>query len=371
MTERGKTRIAVIFGGRSGEHDVSCKSAASVLTHLDRERYEVLPVRITIDGVWIAGQDEPDATEIDVDALLRMTAPDSGATRPLPIGSISDALEALRDVDIVFPCLHGPYGEDGTIQALLELAGLPYIGNGVLASAVSMDKEFTKKVLVSEGIEVAPGVVLRRPDETVSEADRERLGLPVFVKPSRAGSSIGVSRVDDWAALDAAVEKARRSDPKVLVEAAVPGREVDIGVLEFADGRVEAGPSLEIRVPDGFGFFDFEAKYTDVGTVFEIPAKLPPEVTAAVAETAVKAFHALDCTGLLRVDFFLRETADGGVVPVINEVNTFPGFTSMSQYPQMWQAAGVSYSDLLDILVETALLRQHPTPSAVRADIDD
>jgi D-alanine-D-alanine ligase len=367
LTERGKTRIAVIFGGRSGEHDVSCKSAASVLTHLDRERYQVLPVRITIDGVWIVGQDDPDATEIDVDALIRMTQPRDGSIRPLPIGSISDALAALRDVDIVFPALHGPYGEDGTIQALLELAGLPYIGNGVLASAVSMDKEFTKKILVSEGIEVAPGVVLRRPDETVSESDRARLGLPVFVKPSRAGSSVGVSRVDDWADLGAAVDLARRSDPKVLVEAAVPGREVDLGVLEFPDGRVEVGPSLEIRVPDGFGFFDYEAKYTDVGTVFEIPADLPGDVTAMLEETAVKAFRALDCTGLLRVDFFLRETPDG-VVPVINEVNTFPGFTSMSQYPQMWQKADVDYSDLLDILVETALLRQLPTPPALLAE---
>ncbi|MDP9798775.1 D-alanine-D-alanine ligase [Catenuloplanes nepalensis] len=365
MTERGKTRIAVIFGGRSGEHDVSCKSALSVMQHLDRERYQVVPVRITIDGVWIVGQDEPNtASTLDLDGLLAQTRAADGTVHPLPITSISDALAALRDVDVAFPCLHGPYGEDGTIQALLELAGLPYLGNGVLASAVSMDKEFTKKILVSEGIEVADGVVLRRAGETVSQADRERLGLPVFVKPSRAGSSIGVSRVDDWADLDAAIELARRSDPKVLVEAAVPGREVDIGVLEFPDGRVEAGPSLEIRVPDGFEFFDFEAKYTDVGTVFEIPAKLSPAVTAAVEECAVTAFRALDCTGLLRVDFFLRETPDG-VVPVINEVNTFPGFTSMSQFPQMWAAAGVSYSELLDVMVETALLRQHPTPQVL------
>jgi D-alanine-D-alanine ligase len=345
-------RVAVIFGGRSTEHEVSCRSAASVLQFLDRTRYDVVPIRIALDGVWITGYDRPAAT-VDVAALLAMT-PDDPGRRMTPVESMFGALDVLRTVDVVLPCLHGPYGEDGTLQSVLELAGIPYVGSGVLASAASMDKEFTKKILATEGIAVADGVVLRGPDDVVTAADRERLGLPVFVKPARGGSSIGVSRVDDWAALDAAVATARRSDRKVLVEAAIPGREIDVGVLERPGGEIVVGPSLEIKVAAQHAFFDFEAKYRDGDTTFIIPADLDAPTAALLAQTAFRVFRALGCAGLLRVDFFLP-VVDGRVVPTVNEVNTMPGLTAVSQFPQMWRAAGIPYGELLDLLLRAAL----------------
>ncbi|MBB2940615.1 D-alanine-D-alanine ligase [Actinoplanes lutulentus] len=345
--------VAVIFGGRSAEHDVSCKSAASVLRFLDRTRYTVVPIRITIDGIWLVGTDRP-GQQVDVDALHTMTPEDPHQTAT-PIESMFAALTALREVDVVLPCLHGPYGEDGTLQSVLEFAGIPYVGSGVLASATSMDKEFTKKILAAEGIAVADGVVLRHVGDIVTETDRVRLGLPVFVKPARGGSSIGVSVVRDWVELDAAVAEARRTDTKVLVEAAVPGREVDVGVLEQPGGVIEAGPTLEIGVGSQRAFFDYEAKYREgQGTTFTIPADLDAATTEALELTALRVFRALGCAGLLRVDFFLP-VIDGRMVPTVNEVNTMPGLTAMSQFPRMWQAAGTSYPDLLDLLLRTAL----------------
>jgi D-alanine-D-alanine ligase len=355
-------KVAVIFGGQSTEHDVSCKSAAGVLQFLDRTRYEVLPIRITVDGIWLVGTDRP-GTTVDLRALREMTPED--LDRPTtPIESLFGALEALRDVDVVLPCLHGPYGEDGTLQSVLEFAGIPYVGSGVLASAVSMDKEFTKKILAAEGIPVADGVVLRGPEDTVTPADRERLGLPVFVKPARGGSSIGVSVVHEWAELDAALAAARSTDTKVLVEAAVPGREIDIGVLERPGGEIVAGPALEITVAAQHAFFDFEAKYRDgQGTTFTIPAELDRATTEALELTALRVFRALGCAGLLRVDFFLP-IVDGVVVPTVNEVNTMPGLTAVSQFPQMWRAAGTPYDELLDLLLRTAL---HDSTSLARS----
>jgi len=345
-------RVAVIFGGRSTEHDVSCRSAAGVVQHLDRTRFDVVPVRITRAGVWIVGTDQADAI-VDVAALRAMT-PEDPLRSPSPVESIFEALAALRGVDVVLPCLHGVYGEDGTVQSLLELAEIPYVGSGVLASATAMDKEFTKKILVAEGIAVADGVVLRSPHDIVTAAERERLGLPVFVKPARGGSSVGVTRVDDWADLPVAIAEAQASDDKVLVEAAVPGREIDVAVLQQPDGSVLTGPALEIKIASGHGFFDFEAKYSDAATTFVIPADLPPHLAETLADTAVRTFRALGCAGLLRVDFFLPEI-DGQIVPTVNEVNTMPGLTAVSQFPQMWEVAGLRYPDLLDLLITTAL----------------
>jgi D-alanine-D-alanine ligase len=223
-----------------------------------------------------------------------------------------------------------------------------------MSSAIGMDKEQTKKLLIAAGLEVADAVVLRHGRETLTDAEKARLGLPVFVKPAHGGSSLGVSRVDDWSELPAAVARARETEDKILVEAGVIGREVDLAVLEHPDGRVLAGPPLEIRVTAEHEFFDYEAKYSGEGSEFEIPANLPPDVTAELAEQAVRVFETLDCVGLLRVDFFLRD----GVQPVVNEVNTLPGLTPHSQFPQIWQAAGVSYADLLDILITTAIVRR-------------
>jgi D-alanine-D-alanine ligase len=354
----GRTlRVAVIFGGRSTEYAVSCKSAASMVQFLDRTRYEVLPVRITPDGAWIVGADKQSHDRIDVAALLEMTPDPGGVPAPSSIASMAEALEQLTSMDVVIPCLHGTYGEDGTIQSVLEWIGVPYVGSGVLASAASMDKEFTKKILAAEGLAVADGVVLRNPRQVVTGDERDRLGLPVFVKPASGGSSIGVSRVDDWADLDAAVVAAFSSDTKVLVEAAVPGREIDLGVLELPDGRVITGPSLEIKINDEHTFFDYDAKYVGGTTTFVIPADIDPAIGDRLAEAAVRTFRALGCSGLLRVDFFVHTDAAGRLTITVNEVNTMPGFTAVSQYPQMWQVAGTAYPDLLDLMIMTALRR--------------
>ena len=349
----GKTRLAVLFGGRSGEHDVSCRSAASILTNLDRRRYDVLPVRIGRDGVWTSLPAVPDLPSVEAVLDWQHNGFPTGDTTPA--GSILATMRRVLDCDVAFPALHGPFGEDGTMQSLLEGFGVPYVGNGVAASALSMDKEYTKKIAVGVGLTVADGVVLRRGQRDVPAADRVRLGLPVFVKPAREGSSIGVSKVDSWADLPAAVDRARNSDDKVLVEAAVPGREVDIGVLERPDGELAVSPPMEILPSADHTFFDYEAKYADASTVFAIPAALDPAVTEALGRDALRLFRALGCAGLLRVDFFVA--ADGS--RTVNEVNTFPGFTSASQYPRMWRAAGLDYPDLLDVLIDTALTAGH------------
>jgi D-alanine-D-alanine ligase len=315
-------RIAVLFGGRSGEHEVSRNSAASIIANLG-DAYEVTEVLIGRDGQW------------HVDRV------------PVRFG---EALDVLARQDVVFPALHGPYGEDGTVQAVLEWIGVPYVGNGVLASAAGMDKAVTKTLLAADGLRVAGGVTLR-PGEHLSPDDQERLGLPVFVKPARAGSSLGVTKVTEWWQLSEALALARLFDPgKVLVEPAVIGREIDVAVLEHPDGRVEAGPPLEITVT-GDGFFDYDAKYAG-GARFQIPARLPDVTTAVLRDRAIRAFQALGCRGLIRVDFFLPADAPE---PVVNEVNTFPGFTSASQYPQIWARAGIDYPELLDILIAGAV----------------
>jgi D-alanine-D-alanine ligase len=361
-----RIRVAVVFGGRSSEHAISCVSAGSVLGHLDRDRFEVVPVGITREGSWVLGRDDPAALSIRNRELPSVDS--TGTALALPADPTRAGLvsldpgragELLSAVDVVFPVLHGPYGEDGTIQGLLELAGTPYVGAGVLASAAGMDKEFTKKLLAAEGLPVGDLAVLRPGTATLTDAQRDRLGLPVFVKPARAGSSVGITKVDDWAELPAAIATAREHDPKVLVEAAVVGREIECGVLEFPDGSVRASVPAEIRLV-GIGadgstpeFYDFEAKYLDEVCEFDIPAKLDDATSDRVRELAIAAFRALDGQGLARVDFFVRE--DGEVV--INEVNTMPGFTPISMYPRMWAVTGVDYPALLSTLIETAVAR--------------
>jgi D-alanine-D-alanine ligase len=346
-----RTRIAVLFGGPSAEHDVSCASAASIVQHLDRSRFEVTPIRVTREGAWVVGKDDPSFAVVDVPAVLSMTAQDGaparGADRLMP------GIEALNQVDVAFPAFHGRYGEDGMVQSLLELVGVPYVGNGVAASVVGMDKEWTKSLLREAGLSVADGVVLTNADDRVSDVDRARLGLPVFVKPAREGSSVGVTRVDDWVQLDQAIATARRSDGKVLVEAAVRGRELDIGVLQHPDGTISCGPPLEIRI-EGGGMFDFEAKYHGPDGVLRFPDDLDPQVVAELQEQACRVFQILGCTGLLRVDFFLREDGDA-LRPVVNEVNTFPGFSARSQFPRILQATGLEFAELLTVMVDTAL----------------
>jgi D-alanine-D-alanine ligase len=361
----GRVRVAVVYGGRSSEHAISCVSAGSILRHLDPERFEVVAVGITPGGSWVLTDAQPDTLAI-TDGRLPEVSGASGTALALPADpsrsgellSLSQgaAGELLASVDVVFPVLHGPYGEDGTIQGLLELAGVPYVGAGVLASAAGMDKEFTKKLLAAEGLPVGDHAVLRPHQETLQLEERERLGLPVFVKPARAGSSIGVSRVTAWDQLPTAIADARKHDPKVLVEAAVPGRELECGVLEFPDGRVEASTVGEIRVAGvrgrEDGFYDFATKYLEDAAELDVPAKVDDDVADDVRRLAIRAFRAIDCQGLARVDFFL--TDDG---PVVNEINTMPGFTTISMYPRMWAASGVDYPTLLAAMVDTALAR--------------
>ncbi|HEY7273710.1 MAG TPA: D-alanine--D-alanine ligase family protein [Actinoplanes sp.] len=359
MTTPRKTRVAVVFGGRSTEHAISCVSAGSILAALDPDEYDVVPVGITREGRWVLATGDPVQLSIADRRLPEITA-SAGAAVVLPPDPTASGLlvvdpaagiSSLAGVDVVFPALHGAYGEDGTIQGMLEMAGIPYVGANVFASAAAMDKEFTKKLAAAEGIPVGPYAVLRA-GASLSEADKKRLGLPVFVKPSRAGSSYGISKVSDWSQLDAAVAAARQIDPKILVEAAIVGREIECGVLEGeAGGSPEASLLAEIHV-SGHEFYDFEAKYLDAGS-YDIPADLPPEVARQVQEYACRTFTALDCAGLSRVDFFV--TADNDVY--LNEINTMPGFTPTSMFPRMWAATGLEYPKVVDRLIRTALHR--------------
>jgi len=350
--------VAVVYGGRSSEHGISVVSAGSVISALDPDRYEVIPVGITPQGRWVLT--DGDAAQMRIidravpevgtgtDVVL---APDPTAGGLVAVDA-STAVGALGTVDVAFPVLHGRFGEDGTIQGLFEMAGIPYVGPGVFASAAAMDKEFTKKLLAAEGLDGGQYVVARR-GQQVSSLDVEHLGLPVFVKPARAGSSVGITKVTDWSDLPAALEEAFRHDGKALIEAAVSGREIECGVLEDASGEPEASVPAEIRLVRGHDWYDFEAKYLDDACEFDIPALLSPDVTERVRESACRAFRALDCAGLARVDFFV--TPDDRVL--VNEVNTMPGFTPISMYPKMWAASGVSYPELVDRLIAAALRR--------------
>ena len=357
MTAR--IRVAVVYGGRSSEHAISCVSAGSILRNLDPERFEVVAVGISPEGSWMLTDARPETLAI-TDGHLPQVSGTSGAALALPadprrggqlISLDKGPGELLAAVDVVFPVLHGPYGEDGTVQGLLELAGVPYVGAGVLASAAGMDKEFTKKLLAAEGLPIGDQVVLRAQNDTLELEDRERLGLPVFVKPARGGSSIGVSRVVAWDQLPSAIALARRHDPKVIVEAAIPGRELECGVLEFEDGPRASVPA-EIPPVTAHAFYDFEAKYIDSAEGI-VPAPLTEAETAEVQRLAVAAFDAASCEGLVRADFFLLDNGEF----VINEINTMPGFTPISMYPRMWQESGVSYPELVDRLIQAALRR--------------
>ncbi|MDQ1686542.1 MAG: D-alanine-D-alanine ligase [Frankiaceae bacterium] len=353
-----RLRVAVLFGGRSSEHAISCVSAGSVLAALDRDRYDVLPIGITPDGRWVLAADDPARLAIrnrDLPAVdptgTALALPGDPTAKGLVVLEPGDVPTDLGAVDVVFPLLHGPYGEDGTVQGLLELAGVPYVGSGVFASAACMDKAHMKRLFAGAGLP-SPRCAVVRAGQPVPASVRE-LGLPVFVKPARAGSSIGIARIDDWADLDAALAAAHRHDPKALVEEAVVGREIECGVLAGLDGEPEASVPAEVRVTGGQPFYDFEAKYLDDATEFDIPPDLDADTIERVRALAVEAFKALDCEGLARVDFFVCD--DGRVL--VNEVNTMPGFTPASMFPRMWAAAGVDYPTLVSRLLDDALAR--------------
>ena len=367
--QQRKPRVAVVFGGRSSEHGVSVLTAASVLKAIDRSKYDVLPIGITAGGRWALVADEPERMAItdgrmpDVEQVAEgegtVALPLHSGTREVVYSEPGSVPKVLGEVDVVFPLLHGPYGEDGTLQGLLELCGVPYVGSGVLSSAVGMDKEYMKRIFTSYGLPVGPYTVIRsREWERDERAARAKVtdftathGWPVFVKPARAGSSMGISKVNGPAELDQAIEEARRHDPKVLIEACVRGREIECGVLEFEDGPRASVPAEIPPVPN-HEFYDFEAKYIDSAECI-VPAPLTPEQTARVQQLAVAAFEAASCEGLVRADFFLLQ--DGEFV--INEINTMPGFTPISMYPRMWQESGIGYTELIDRLISAALRR--------------
>mgnify|MGYP001196743132 CR=1 FL=1 len=356
-----KIRVALFFGGRSSEHGISCATAGGVLGAIDRTRYEVIPVGITPDGVLTLQPDDPTgltlADELPevADNGTRVFLPESAATREFTVRLADGTLQSLGEVDVAFPILHGPFGEDGTIQGMFELVGLPYVGNGVLASALGMDKHFTKTVLAGAGIDVAPWVTVTRArfaqDDDLWRRRITGLGLPVFVKPARAGSSVGVTKVKDWAELDAALDTAFTEDHTVLVEEAIVGREVECAVLQGRDGappRVSVAGEIVLTTRE---FYDFDAKYHDApGVELVCPADLGDAALAEMQRIAARAFEAIGGAGLARVDFFFT-----GAGFVLNEINTMPGFTPISMFPACWLASGVSYPELIDELITLGL----------------
>ena len=330
-----RVRVAVLAGGRSSEHEISVASARSVVDALDPERYETRMVQIARDGRWEIG--------VETQSLAPGETEHPAGTLPV-VADEPSAARVLGAVDVVLPILHGPFGEDGTVQGLLELAGVPYVGAGVAASAVCMDKDLCKAVLRDRGITVARNVTLRDGDPV-----QHPFPYPVFVKPARLGSSVGISKVHDQTELGPAVELARRHDDKVLVEELVEGVEVECGVLGNRDPIASEVGEIVAHAE----WYDYSAKYDEGGMELVIPARVPPEVRQRVRELAVESFVATECEGMARIDFFARP--DGEVV--VNEINTIPGFTSTSVYAKLFAASGIAYEELLDRLIELALDR--------------
>ncbi|HEX7351819.1 D-alanine--D-alanine ligase family protein [Brachybacterium sp.] len=366
-----RTTVALLFGGRSGEHGISCVTAGGILAAIDRERFDVIALGISREGRWVhVSADPSDWTMVDGRAPEVDPAGDEVLLpgvchlpgRPITLRTVRDGIvRDLADIDVVWPLLHGAYGEDGTVQGMLEMLDIPYVGSGVLASATAMDKAATKLALRAAGLECAPGIVVH---EDRWAADSHRVAthlrnnhpLPWFVKPARAGSSLGVTRVSDPAQLEVAMKSAFAEDPKVLVEEGLSAREVECGVLQGRDGA-EPSTTLpgEVKVGADLEFYDYEAKYFGKGTVsIDVPAALPDAVLEEARETAVRAFTALGLEGLARVDMFV--TSDHRVL--INEVNTMPGFTPYSMFPVLWENMGLSYADLIGELIERARSRR-------------
>ena len=353
-------RVGIIYGGRSGEHEVSLRSAASVIAALDPKRYEVVPIAISKSGRWLSGPDS--LAQLEKAQQTLSAAPDRGrevtiAPDPtrrslIPLGA-APAGRAPRPLDVVFPVLHGTYGEDGTIQGLLELADLPYVGAGVLASAAGMDKAAMKSLFRDAGLPLCKWIVAHtavEPTDAIRRRVAETLGFPCFVKPANLGSSVGITKVSDPKALAAAIAEAAAFDPKLVIEEGVDAREFECAIL--GNERPEASVVGEL-VPSR-EFYDYADKYVEQGARIVIPAELPAETANEMRGLAIRAFQAVDCSGLARVDFFL-DRKSGRIL--LNEINTMPGFTSISMFPKLWAATGVDYPALIDRLIELAVER--------------
>jgi D-alanine-D-alanine ligase len=347
-----KKVIAIIFGGRSSEHEISCVSAGGVLAALDKNKYDPILIGITRSGKWV---------HVSGDFPLEIRGgilPEVPANAPAVLADIHGIRidGKLVNIDVIFPLLHGPYGEDGTIQGFCEMANIAYVGSGVLASAVAMDKSFAKPIFASHGMNVVPGFVIKKSDWKANAAQFEKsaadLDFPLFVKPARGGSSRGTTKVKSAKEFVAAVEAAHNFDTKALVEKAIHGLEVECAVLEI-NGAPEASIVGSISIDPKFEFYDFEAKYLDGATKIELPALIPSDVAEDIRTKAIQAFKALGCSGLARVDFFYATTGE----IFINELNTMPGFTATSVFPKMWAATGKNYESIIEELIKTALLR--------------
>ena len=323
--------VAIICGGKSSEHEISCISASGVISAIDKSKFNPSLIGITKSGKWVS---------LPIDTRFQIT---DDNLPEVPENAPEIKIDQIK-VDVVFPILHGPFGEDGTIQGLFEMIDMPYVGNGVLASAVAMDKDFAKQIFKAHGIQVAPGCVLRRGDVI----DDRGLGYPLFVKPARGGSSRGTHKVKRKEDLASAVNDAFKYDSKVMLEKAIPGREVECAVLE-KDGKVQCSVPGEIKIDPKFEFYDFEAKYLDDATTVIAPAEI--NKSKEIQEAAIEAFISLGCSGLARVDFFY--TSDNQII--INELNTMPGFTPKSVFPKLWGVSGIGYTDIISALIETAL----------------
>ncbi len=354
-----KIRLAILYGGRSAEHEVSVVSARSMMAAIDRAKYEMVPIAITKAGRWQLPSRPPEALPAAPGALPATgddgrdisLVRESGETslRPLSGGG------GLGAIDVVFPVLHGPYGEDGTVQGLLELAGVPYVGAGVLASALGMDKEMQKQLFSSRGLRVVPYIHVhvedwRRSPDSLLEVASGEIGFPCFTKPANLGSSVGISKCRSLVELREGLEVALSFDRKALVERAVTGRELECAVL----GNEEPEASVVGEVVPHHEFYDFEAKYLEEGSALRIPAPIPDQVSEEVRRLALEAFRAIDCAGMARVDFFYED--ETGTL-YLNEINTIPGFTPISMYPRLWEATGIPYAKLIDRLIELALER--------------
>jgi D-alanine-D-alanine ligase len=351
----GKLRVALLFGGRSAEHDVSVLSAGNVFRALDPARYDTIAISITRLGAWLLCTPEGGAFPVAVpETGPRVVLVPGGAGRLAVLSECDGGPDVSRVVDVVFPVLHGPFGEDGTVQGVAEIAGVPYVGSGVLGSAAAMDKDVAKRLMRDGGLPIARFLSFVRGDKADFEAVVAELGRPVFVKPARLGSSVGVSKAGTAQEFERAIAEAFRHDRKILVEEYVRGREIECGVLEAEDGSLTASPPGEIVPSNRHGFYTYEAKYLDDdGAAIKVPADLAPEVSDKVRKLSIEAFRALGCESMARIDFFLRE--DGGLI--VNEVNTLPGFTNISMYPKVMEALGISYSELVDRLIRHALAR--------------
>ncbi|MGN6095171.1 MAG: D-alanine--D-alanine ligase family protein [Bosea sp. (in: a-proteobacteria)] len=369
----GKTRVAVLYGGKSGEHEVSLKSGASVVRHLDQERFELIPISIDKQGRW-QQQDPKRLAEWNAESLpihadapaIRLATDDAGRLEAIGL----DGSSAGHGIDVVFPVIHGPLCEDGAVQGLLELSGAAYVGSGVLASAVGMHKDIAKRLAALAGLPVAPYVMaskreFARDPAAVAAAAQAKLTLPVFIKPCNMGSSVGVHKVKRWEDLDAALADAFRYDTRVLIEQGIDAREIEVAVLDGDPPFVSL--ASELNADPKHEFYSYEAKYIDQdGATVDLPAKLEPGQMERVRELAKTAFLALECSGLARVDFFLdRKSGEF----YFNEINTLPGFTAISMYPKMMEASGMAYRDLITRLIELALER-HAERAALKTDYD-